>query len=264
MDNFDVNIRKFNVSDLGENDHVLVIGHSGFGWQSPIKNIARFFLNFLNYNSKVIITSSPNRWKNFLPVMNFEIVSTNMTILLDNYWSLQKELIRKYGYKSNTLLLLLDDVLLTKERVVEEILRNGRHYNTTLIMGTSYTKLPPTLRTRFSCIFLSSHNVLYAKKLYSQYGGIFPAFESFWPIFQQLTLNNEFMVIDNRRPFYGNSLKEEIENRCYWFKPKNIYKEFCQIDWKNMQYVLRESILWRKLPKDLKQYMINFFYEYSF
>ena len=58
--------------------------------------------------------------------------------------------------------------------------------------------IPPSLRTNVDYIFILRENIVSnRKRLYEQYAGMFPTFESFAQIMDQCTENYECLVINN-------------------------------------------------------------------
>lgn len=273
----ELNIKKFNLKDSNPNSKILVIGKEGCGVVSLLKNITRHFLDNFDYENKFIISSNED-WKPFYPIMKCNILPTDNQVVnknwndqqifinqvVDKIWNDQKTFIRKNGRHSRKLLLVLDDCqpFITKDinkSALYDMLMNSRHYDTTLIMKLSYASLlSPALRTNIDYVFMCrENNKCSLKKFYEHYGGIFPDMHAFTEIANSLTQNYMSMVIDNR------TLETSIEHNVKWFKPKK-YKQFNVSDWKNMLVVFDKDVLWRHLHKDIKKYMMKFFYEYSY
>ena len=58
--------------------------------------------------------------------------------------------------------------------------------------------IPPTLRTNIDYVFiLREPYIANRKRIYENYAGMFPTFESFCQIMDQCTENFECLVIDN-------------------------------------------------------------------
>jgi len=91
---------------------------------------------------------------------------------------------------------------------------NGRHWKIFLIIATQYPLgLPPTLRTNVDYVFiLREPYVANRKRIYENYAGMFPTFESFCQIMDACTENYECLVIDN------NVKSNKIQDMIYWYK----------------------------------------------
>lgn len=118
--------------------------------------------------------------------------------------------------------LLMDDCLADakswiREQPIIEIFQNGRHYQLMYILTMQYPLgIPPNLRTNLDYIFLlADDNYNIQKKLYEQYAGMFPNFESFRQAFQQLTADYGCMVIVNR------GIRNNLTDKIFWFKADN-------------------------------------------
>lgn len=261
-----LDIKKCNFNSFKKNPKILVIGKHGCGSTSVMKNITRYYLDNEKIYSTIIISSN-EEWEKFYPEKNPHIISNcqNDEEHLEQVWYKQKGTIKKLGFGAHNLLLVIDHYSHYKDKnVIIEILMNSRHYNTTLILGLSYSSLKPSLRTNIDVIFLCREsNTTNMKLLFNHYGGMFPIFEMFNKTMNNLTQDYSTMVINNHYIGFNSTQKEEIENTISWFKPRR-YKQFIIDDWNNMTILLNESPLWSKLHKDIKKHMINYFYEYSF
>lgn len=118
--------------------------------------------------------------------------------------------------------LLMDDCLADakawiREKPILEIFQNGRHYQLMFILTMQYPLgIPPNLRCNLDYIFLLAEDTYgIQKRLYDNYAGMFPTFESFRQVFQQLTENYGCMVIINR----GN--RTSLSEKIFFFKANN-------------------------------------------
>ena len=102
-----------------------------------------------------------------------------------------------------------------KDSPVLSVFNEGRHYDIDpFIFTMQYAMgLNPEYRNQFDFVFLLSEDFESSRrKLYEHYGGIFPTFEQFNQIFEQITENYGCMVINNR--VKSNVLEEKIS----WYK----------------------------------------------
>jgi hypothetical protein len=73
--------------------------------------------------------------------------------------------------------------------------------------------IPPVLRTNIDFVFILRENIVAnRKRLYEQFAGMFPDFDSFSQIMDQCTENYECIVIDN------NAKSNKIEDQVFWYK----------------------------------------------
>ena len=94
---------------------------------------------------------------------------------------------------------------------------NGRHWKILYIVALQYVMgIPPQLRTNIDFIFILRENIVAnRKRLYDQFAGMFPDFDSFCQIMDQCTENYECIVIDN------NAKSNKIEDQVFWYKAQS-------------------------------------------
>ena len=113
---------------------------------------------------------------------------------------------------------ILDDCLYdsswTRDKMMRLLFMNGRHWKMMLIITMQYPLgIPPNLRTNIDYVFiLREPYISNRKKIYENYAGMFPTFESFSQVMDQCTENYECLVINNNAK--SNKLTEQI----FWYK----------------------------------------------
>lgn len=113
---------------------------------------------------------------------------------------------------------ILDDCLYdsswSKDKLMRLLFMNGRHWKILLIITMQYPLgIPPNLRTNIDYVFiLREPYINNRKKIYENYAGMFPTFESFCQVMDQCTENYECLVINNNAK--SNKLTEQI----FWYK----------------------------------------------
>ena len=113
---------------------------------------------------------------------------------------------------------ILDDCLYdnswSRDKMMRLLFMNGRHWKVMLIITMQYPLgIPPTLRTNIDYVFiLREPYIANRKRIYENYAGMFPTFESFCQVMDQCTENYECLVIDNN--VKSNKLQEQI----FWYK----------------------------------------------
>jgi len=116
---------------------------------------------------------------------------------------------------------ILDDCLYdgswTKDKMMRLLFMNGRHWKVMLIITMQYPLgIPPNLRTNIDYVFiLREPYINNRKRIWENYAGMFPTFESFTQVMDQCTENFECLVIDN------NSKSNKIQNQIFWYKAQN-------------------------------------------
>lgn len=130
----------------------------------------------------------------------------------------------KQGTPSSVFLVLDDccyDKRLLRDKVMRSIFMNGRHWHIDLILTSQYLMdLPPDLRTNIDYVITLRENVRSNReKLYKNFFGVFPDYQTFSCVMDQTTENYECLVLDN------TSRSNKIEEIVYWYKA-NIHKPF--------------------------------------
>ena len=115
-------------------------------------------------------------------------------------------------------LLVLDNCMYDtgwfNDTVIRNLFTNGTHYKQFRIISLPYAiGLPPTLRNHIDYVFIFREPLETNRKaIYRNYGNMFPTFESFCMVMDQLTENYECLVIDNKK----SSCK--LSDRIFWYK----------------------------------------------
>lgn len=117
--------------------------------------------------------------------------------------------------------LVMDDCMSSKHLWLKDpnvlsIFNEGRHFQLTFILAMQYAiGIQPELRNNFDFIFLLGEDTYSSrKKIYEHYAGIFPRFDIFDQVFNQVTDNYGCMVLDNR------IRSTDIHKKVFWFKSK--------------------------------------------
>jgi len=113
---------------------------------------------------------------------------------------------------------ILDDCLFdatwTKDKMMRLMFMNGRHWKMMLIITMQYPLgIPPNLRTNIDYVFiLREPYISNRKRIYENYAGMFPTFESFCQVMDQCTENYECLVINN------NAKSNKLHDQIFWYK----------------------------------------------
>jgi hypothetical protein len=170
------------------------------------------------------------------------------TVIIENILKRQKQVLKQMNkdiemYKRSTIdprtFVILDDCLYdaswSKDKMMRMLFMNGRHWKVMLIITMQYPLgIPPNLRTNIDYVFiLREPYIANRKRIYENYAGMFPTFESFCQVMDQCTENYECLVINN------NSKSNKLQDQIFWYKAdahgdfKLGSKEFWEIS-KNM------------------------------
>jgi len=149
------------------------------------------------------------------------------TGIIENILKRQKTVIKEVNkqlqlYKTCKIdprtLVILDDCLYdntwARDKMMRLLFMNGRHWKVFLIITMQYPLgIPPTLRTNIDYVFiLREPYIANRKRIYENYAGMFPTFESFCQVMDQCTENYECLVIDN------NVKSNKLSDQIFWYK----------------------------------------------
>lgn len=116
---------------------------------------------------------------------------------------------------------ILDDCLYdnswAKDKVMRLLFMNGRHWKIMLVITMQFPLgVPPNLRTNIDYVFiLREPYISNRKRIYENYAGMFPTFESFCQVMDQCTENYECLVINN------NAKSNKLDDQIFWYKAAN-------------------------------------------
>jgi hypothetical protein len=149
------------------------------------------------------------------------------TAIIENILKRQKMVIKqvkkeKDAYGKTTIdaraFVILDDCLYdsswAKEKLMRLLFMNGRHWKIMLIITMQYPLgVPPNLRTNIDYTFiLREPYITNRKRIYENYAGMFPTFESFCQVMDQCTEDYECLVVSN------NTKSNKLEDQIFWYK----------------------------------------------
>ena len=113
---------------------------------------------------------------------------------------------------------ILDDCLYdntwSRDKMMRLLFMNGRHWKIMLIITMQYPLgIPPNLRTNIDYVFiLREPYINNRKRIWENYAGMFPNFESFAQVMDQCTENYECLVIAN------NAKSNNLEDQVFWYR----------------------------------------------
>jgi len=149
------------------------------------------------------------------------------TAILENIMKRQKMVIKqikkeKEAYGRTNIdpraFVILDDCLYdnswAREKLMRMMFMNGRHWKLMLVITMQYPLgVPPNLRTNIDFTFiLREPYIANRKRIYENYAGMFPTFESFCQVMDQCTENYECLVVSN------NVKSNKLEDQIFWYK----------------------------------------------
>ena len=113
---------------------------------------------------------------------------------------------------------ILDDCLYdnswSRDKLMRLLFLNGRHWKIMLIITMQYPLgVPPTLRTNIDYVFILRETYISnRKRIYENYAGMFPTYDSFSQILDQCTENFECLVINN------TTKSNKLQDQVFWYK----------------------------------------------
>ncbi len=149
------------------------------------------------------------------------------TAIIENILKRQKTVLKQVkkevdNYKKSSIdsraFVILDDCLFdatwTKDKMMRLLFMNGRHWKIMLIITMQYPLgIPPNLRTNIDYVFILREPYLSnRKRIWENYAGMFPTFESFCQVMDQCTENFECLVINN------NAKSNKLQEQIFWYK----------------------------------------------
>src|SRR6056300_1370189 len=149
------------------------------------------------------------------------------TAIIENILKRQKIVIKQIKKEKNAYgkssidpraFVILDDCLYdntwSRDKLMRLLFMNGRHWKIMLVITMQYPLgVPPNLRTNIDYTFiLREPYIANRKRIYENYAGMFPTFESFCQVMYQSTENYECLVVANIAK--SNKLHYQI----FWYK----------------------------------------------
>jgi hypothetical protein len=149
------------------------------------------------------------------------------TAIIENILKRQKQVLKQVkkelaSYKKTNIdpraFVILDDCLYdatwTKDKMMRLLFMNGRHWKIMLIITMQYPLgIPPNLRTNIDYVFILREPYLSnRKRIWENYAGMFPTFESFCQVMDQCTENYECLVVNN------NAKSNKLQDQIFWYK----------------------------------------------
>jgi hypothetical protein len=149
------------------------------------------------------------------------------TVIIENILTRQRGVLRQIKkemeqFKRSTIdprtFVIMDDCLYdntwTNDKMMRLLFMNGRHWKVMLLITMQYPLgITPALRTNIDYVFiLREPYIANRKRIYENYAGMFPTFESFCQVMDQCTENYECLVINN------NAKSNKIQDQVFWYK----------------------------------------------
>jgi len=220
-----LDIRKFDPKKIDSNRVCVFIGKRGTGKSTLVADI-------LYYHRKIPVglamsatEESNSFYAKYIPPLY--IYNDFNTKAVEKLIQSQRKKIKKHRGELKTCdpeslssFLLLDDCMYdkswTKDVNIRGIFMNGRHWKILFFLTMQYCMdITPDLRTNIDYVFILRENIIKnRKKIYENFFGIFPTYDSFSEVMDQCTENFDCLVLDNTA--HGN----KIEDCVFWYRAK--------------------------------------------
>jgi len=196
-------LKKFSMAQIPEDAVCIFIGRRRTGKSTLVRDVL-FHHKTIPLGTVISGTEESNDfYKKMVPPLF--IHGAYSPVIVQNYVNRQKLIMKKImdeqtrnGGQSRIdprSFLILDDCLYDqtwiRDRNVRYLFMNGRHVHTMFIITMQYAMgIPPNLRTNIDYVFILRENIINnRRKLYDQYAGMFPDFDSFCQVMNQCTEN---------------------------------------------------------------------------
>jgi len=212
-------IRKFNIKEMAVNSKVAIIGKPATGKSTLIKDL--LYQHRKKFTGGIIMSGTEDStgfYNGLLP--DLFIYGGYSQDAMNRLKLRQQKLVRKNGknHDDNWAVLVNDDCMDNKEWIKHEttrwLFKNGRHFDIFFLLAMQFSlDIPPELRTCIDYVFILRQSILKdRRRVYENYAGIFPNFQMFCDVLDNLTEDYHCMVIKNR------VTSSRIEDCVFWYK----------------------------------------------
>jgi len=224
LSKFDMRSITFKTSDTS-GPVVVMIGKRGTGKTFLVRDL-------LYYHQDIpigVVVSGTEEGNHFYKslVPKLFIHNEYNSAIIENILKRQKGVLKQVNkeieqYKKSSIdpraFVILDDCMYDDSWIRDKMMRyiffNGRHLKLMLLITMQYPLgIPPSLRTNIDFVFiLREPYINNRKRLYENYAGMFPTFESFCQVMDQCTENFECLVINN------TTRSNKLTDQVFWYK----------------------------------------------
>ena len=218
-------LRKFDPNRIKDDATIVAIAARSRGKSVCMKDILSYHAN-IPIGMVISPTEHANAFfQDFIPKMLIHDEYTPE--LLDKFVQRQQKMSMRAkkekdqnGYSSidPRAFLIMDDAMYDKswanDANIRKIFMNGRHYKIMFLLTMQFPMgISPALRTNIAYVFIFKETIRKNReRLYEHYAGMFPNFQVFEQVLEQVTQDYGCMVIDNRS---GGS---QLQDQVFWYK----------------------------------------------
>ena len=225
-------LKKFDPSKIPDDKVIVLIGSRGTGKTSAIKDIL-YYHRDIPIGTVISPTESANKSFGHL-IPSFLIHDEYTPEIIANFLKRQKMIMKKLNkeklmYGGSKIdpraFLILDDCLYDKSWKTDTNIRyiffNGRHQKILMFLTCQYVVgIGPEMRSNIDYVFIfRENNTQNRKRIYEQYAGIFPTFETFCEVMNVITEGYGCLVIDK------TSKSNKLEENVFWYQAE-VHEDF--------------------------------------
>jgi hypothetical protein len=220
-----INLRKFDMKMIPQDAVVVFIGRRRTGKSTLLRDLL-FHHKDMPLGTVISGTEESNSFFGKIIPKLFIHGEYNPTILA-NYVKRQKVIMARImkeqqGGGTSRIdprsFLILDDCMYddswTHDKNIRYIFMNGRWIKVLFLITMQFPLgIPPALRTNVDYVFILREPYMSnRRRIYENYGSVFPNFEFFCQVMDQCTQNYECLVVNN------NTQSNKLEDAIFWYK----------------------------------------------
>jgi hypothetical protein len=220
-----INLRKFDMKMIPQDAVVVFIGRRRTGKSTLLRDLL-FHHKDMPLGTVISGTEESNSFFGKIIPKLFIHGEYNPTILA-NYVKRQKLIMAKIMKEQQMggtsridprSFLILDDCMYddswTHDKNIRYIFMNGRWIKVLFLITMQFPLgIPPALRTNVDYVFILREPYMSnRRRIFENYGSVFPSFEFFCQVMDQCTQNYECLVVNN------NTQSNKLEDAIFWYK----------------------------------------------
>lgn len=217
-------LKEFKLSSMVPNPSIVMVAKRGSGKSVLVKDILK---RYSDIPGGIILAPTDRMnsfYGKFFPsiYIHYEYKSEIIERILKRQEKIRAKCDEKEKQKKKLdprAILVMDDCLSTKgtwskDQNIMKVFFDGRHYKLMYILTMQFPLgIQPELRSNFDYIFLLSEDyVSNLKRLFDHYAGMFPSFDVFRQVFNQVTADYGALVIVNR------GARASVLDKVFWYK----------------------------------------------
>jgi hypothetical protein len=220
-----INIRKFDMKSIPQDSVCIFIGRRRTGKSTLVKDL---LFHHRDMPLATVISGTEESQGFFKKVIPPLFIHNEYNpVIMANFVKRQKLVMGKLlkdkesGITSKLdprSFMILDDCMYddswTYDKNISYMFMNGRWIKVFLLITMQYPLgIKPALRTNVDYVFILREPYLSnRRRIYENYGSVFPSFEFFCQVMDQCTQNYECLVVNN------NTQSNKLEDAIFWYK----------------------------------------------